>query len=365
MSKNNIKIILALLAILMLGATYMYVFKANMDDTKALDAEIATLQTRYDELKAKEVNREQYITETAQYRSDLEDELTKFPATLDQEITVMFIKGINKDEGEYQFDVQSTSLGEPALYYTLGTAVDTDGNETPGYECYQASFPISYKGSYEGIKDLVNYIMNYKYRMNISSISIAYNSGDDTYTGSINLNAYCVSGEGRTPDTINVDVKEGVDNVFIGGDGAAVNTSYSYDSDNGDAIKGSHNLEIILSNANSDSVDGIIVAAGGKDTYVTSAENKVERLNIKVYEEDGKNYVEYSIGDSSYVAEITTTDLTVYVESSARVDGDDKNGVRVTVDNSTSLPVFFKVDGDDTTSPRFELGSKTGVVKVY
>ena len=44
----------------------------------------------------------------------------------------------------------------------------------------------------------------------------------------------------------------------------------------------------------------------------------------------------------------------------------DENGIvwKVTA-NDTDMTVFVKVADDDTTSPRFTLGSKTGTVKVY
>lgn len=79
---------------------------------------------------------------------------------------------------------------------------------------------------------------------------------------------------------------------------------------------------------------------------------------------DGKNFVKYEIGDKSYETEILTNDVTVYVKSSDRVDSDDTNGVKVSVDNSTTIPVYFKVV-DDSTAGRFSLGSKSGTVKVY
>ena len=54
-----------------------------------------------------------------------------------------------------------------------------------------------------------------------------------------------------------------------------------------------------------------------------------------------------------------------YVESSARVDNGDKNGITLSVSNSTDVPVYVKVADDDKSAPRFALGSKTGTVKVY
>ena len=363
MSKSNIKILLVLATIVVLGATYMYVFKPNMDDKKSIEREVETLEKKYADLKAQDAHRDEYIAETEENKALFNEIVDYFPATLDQEISVMFIKGVEKDKGNLQFDVNSVGLGKPNLFYTLSGSADEES--AANYECYSAKLPIVYEGSYEGLKDFIDYIMNYKYRMNISSFSISYNSNDDVYSGSIELNAYCVSGEDRVADTVSVNVDNGVYNPFLGGADAASVSSSSHDSDDGASISTDHDILIALNNANNDSTDGIILSAGGSDTYVTSSDNSVVDVTITVAEEDGKNKVTYAIGDSSYSMELADDELTIYVESNDRVDANDTNGVKVKVENSTDVPVYVKVSGDDTTSPRFEIGSKTGVVKVY
>ncbi len=369
MSKSNIKILLVLATIAVLGLTYMYVFKPNMDDKKSIEAEISTLEAKRADLQAQNSHKDEYLAEIEVNKAYFDEVVEWFPATLDQEISVMFIKGVEKDKGNLQFSVNSVGLGKPSLFYTLGSngadAANAEEGAATGYECYAASFPIIYEGSYEGLKDFVDYIMNYKYRMNISAFNIAYNAQDDTYSGAIQLNAYCVAGADRVADTVSVNVDNGVYNPFLGGDGAAAPTSSSHDSDNGDSIVSDHDILIALNNANNDSTDGIILSAGGSDTYVTSSENSVVDVTITVAEEDGKNMVTYAIGSDSYTTELADDELTVYVESSDRVDSNDTNGIKVKVENSTDVPVYVKVEGDDTTAPRFELGSKTGVVKVY
>lgn len=369
MSKANLSILLVILSAAIIGGVYLYVYQPNMQDKDALQAEINTLQARYDDLSAKAKKKDQYLADTAMYKAEFEDEVKYFPATLDQEISVMFIKGINKDEGVKQFDVNNVGLGKPNLFYVLGSGSVQAGSDVAytddSYLCYSAAFPISYTGSYEGIKDLIDYVMAYKYRMNVSTVTMSYNSETDTFTGAINLNAYCVTGGDREADKISVNVNNGVDNIFHGGSGAVAVSSFEYDADNGAAIVSNHDVNILLNNANNDTSDGIIVSAGGSDTYVTSGANEVQTLVITVDNEEGKNFVTYAIGDKSYKKEIVSSDLKIYVESSKRVDGNDNNGVKVTVDNKTSLPVFFKVVDDDVTSPRFSIGSKSGTVKVY
>lgn len=119
-----------------------------------------------------------------------------FPCNMDQEISVMFIKGVEKDEGNLQFGVNSVGLGQPETFYSLSAAAsasnDTSDTEeatdedttTVGsgdYQCMSAAFPITYTGSYEGLKDFIVILWDIKYRMNISSFNIAYNSQDDVY----------------------------------------------------------------------------------------------------------------------------------------------------------------------------------------
>lgn len=372
LSKSNIKILLFIVAVAIVGLTYLYVFKDNMSTADTIQSEVDELQVRYDELQAKQKDRDMYEEKTAEFEQKFADRLAYFPAALDQETSVMFIKGVEKDEGNLQFSVNSVGLGQPDVFYSLSAAATAstsdDASEaataaTGDYQCLSAAFPISYTGSYEGLKDFIDYIMGYKYRMNISSFNISYNAQDETYSGSIALNAYCVTGGGREADKVDVDVPEGVSNIFLGGEGAATVTSSSHDEGQGADIASDHDILIGLNNANGDSSDGIIVSAGSNK--VSSTANDVETVKLSITDEDGKNMVEVALGDDSYSFELTDKDLTIYVESSDRVDSDDKNGIKLNVTNGTDVPVYVKVADDDTSAPRFALGSKTGTVKVY
>lgn len=360
MSKNNIKIILVLLAIAMVAGVYMYVFKPNRDDTESLESDIAALETRLADLKEKEKYRDQYVADTKDYYKRFDEIVAYFPATLDQEISIMFMKGAEVARNG-EFSLNTVGLGRVNQFYTLGGT----SNVPNGYVCSQAAFPVSYTGTYNGVKEFIDYIMAYQYRMNISSINIAYNTEEDIATGSISMNAYAVAGGDREADKVEVDVENGVDNLFIGGEDSPTTQSYSYDADNGAGIASNNDVKITINNANNDTAAGIVVSAGGSATNVTSGENSVQTVSLHVYEEDGKNYAAYAIGDDNYIVEITSSDVKVYVESAERVDANDKNGVRLNVTNDTNMVVFVKVANDDTSSPRFTLGSKTGTVKVY
>ena len=379
MNDTSKKALICLLGIAIIFLTYMYVFKPAQEDVDKLKADCDSLQVRLDDLIAKEAQKETLLAETEEYKNRFDAVLKDYPADLNQETTVMFLKSIEENN---EFVNQTFAMPKEAEFYRLDSAdtaaqggVATEDALTGedvsngGYICTSAGYTITYKGAYQGIKDVLQYVADYKYRMNVSSFTIAHDTTKDEYTGSILINGYAISGPDRTPDTVDPGVPAGTSNLFIAGDGSSsgASTSSKYDEDQGESIKTSNNLAILLNSANSDLSAGIIAAANANrdDTYVTSSDNSRVELKISVYEQDGKNYIEYSIGDQKYAAEVLTSDVTVYVKSSARVDSSDVNGVDVSVVNTTTLPVYFKVVDDDTTDPRFKLVGRSGVVKTY
>lgn len=357
MSKSNIKILLTLLAVAIVGLVYLYVFNPNMEDKKSIEAENETLQTKLDDLLDKQKYRDQYEKETQEYYAAFDEILAYYPANLDQELSVMFMKGI-EDAHPDKFDISTVGLGAPTEFYTIGSTDD-------GYVCYEAAFPITYTGTYQSIKDVLDYVAEYKYRMNVSSVNIAYDTENDVATGAISMNAYFIAGGDREKDTVNIDVNEGVENLFMGGaDAAATGQSYAYDADNGASIASNNDIKMTLTNANNDSGAGIVVSGTGAEE-VTSTENKEVTVTVRIYKDGDKTYAAYKIGDDEKTMEVKSADLKIYVASSERVDADDNNGVKLVVNNETDMNVFVKVADDDAKTPRFKKGSSNGTVKVY
>jgi len=367
MSDTNKKILLVLGAILILVATFMFVVKPKRESIASLESQNAELQARLDDLIEKEKHKDEYIEETAEFNRQFDEVVANYPADLNQESTVMFMKGV---EESLDFINDAFAMPRASSFYVLGGGDVSEDTDEEAYVCQTDAYSISYNGTYEGLKDYLAYIADYKYRMAISSVSIAYNADAaepiDECVGNIILNAYSISGPDREPEHPVVSVKEGKENIFEGVEGG-VSSAVSYDSDNGEGIATSHSLVILLNSADNDTSSGIIVASNesNEDTYVTSSSATEETLDITISSEDGKNYMTYAIGSKSYKTEILSSNVAVYVKSSTRTGADDKNGVKVNITNSTDLGVYIKVDGDDSSNPRFNLGSKSGTVKVY
>ena len=376
MTDTNKKILLTLLGIVFVFAAYMYVVRPKSSSIKSLESDIEDLQARYDDLCAKEAQKDQLIAETEEFNAQFDETVSKFAPDLNQENTVQFLK---ETEQENDFVNMAISMPKETAFYVLGqgavegaTGAELDADKD-AYVTYNDNYSISFAGTYEGVKSYLDYILNYKYRMAVESISLTFDEESESplmeCNGSIILNTYAVKHVDRVEDVPKVDVEEGKENIFAteGEYMPASAGSSDHDSDNGESIVSTHNMVLLLNNAGNDTSSGIIAAASESNeaTYVTSNENKVEDLSISITEEDGKNYVTYAIGSKSYKAEVLTSDVSIYVKSSTRVDDDDKNGVNVKISNDTALPVYIKVAGDDGSNPRFNLKEKAGSVKVY
>ena len=184
---------------------------------------------------------------------------------------------------------------------------------------------------------------------------------------------YSIEGEDRPERTVDLDsVETGVNNIF--NSGASVSTTVEatlskYDETEGSEIESNYDFYTMLSPASSDVSAKLVGQNGtGKEASVISnSEDSVSAITYEFYDKDGKTYCKYTLDNSeSYEAEVTSAeDVKVLIKSSARKDNDDKVGVRVTINNSSKLPVYVKVSGDDSVNPRVTIAGKSGSVKVY
>lgn len=408
MKTNNsgiLAFLLALIGIAAAGLSFMYIAKPNYEAVQTIKNENMQLQARLADLNQKQANREQYIADTEAFNLEYDGLLNQFPADMNQEITIMFLQGI-KDSND--FDVTALALSPKEQYYTLGLgggdasiegAADTaegtteaattevaatestdttlaEGSVTESstnYNCYRAVFPISYEGSYDSLKDVLNYVAGYSDRMTINTLDIKYDSTNDVYTGDMELYCYSVEGEDRPERTVNLDnVETGVDNIFDSGATGSSGKSDAlnkYNENDGAAIESNYDFYAMLNPATSDVSAKVVGQNGaGKDASVISnSDDSVSTLSFEFYEKDGKNYCKYTLDNSkSYEAEVTSAeDVKILLQSSARKNSDDKVGIRVTINNTTTLPIYVKVSGDDSVSPRISVASTSGAVKVY
>ena len=234
-TKGQRNLLLFILGVAILILPIRFIAMNNFDEKKTIDNEYNDQQTYYNSLLEKDANRQQYIDDTENYKKEYEAILAEFPSELYQDNTIMYLQNV-KDK--YKFNFPSVTMGEETLFYTLGTgavgdvtvdtAASTDSSSdnssdvklddssatVSGYNCYSASFPVSYEGDYKDIKDVIDFIKNGDERMTLDEVSIAFNDQTGKYEGDMTITSYAVNGEDRTTDHADVNVQIGTNNIF-------------------------------------------------------------------------------------------------------------------------------------------------------
>lgn len=366
------KIILIVLSIGILVATYFLWVSPKWDEKKAIERETEGLKATLRELQDKEIHRAEYVQWTEDNYKMFDAKLEEFPANWNQEYQIMFIQAVRNNEN-IDYDVENQGMLQPTLFYTLGgsnaegqLAVADDGTAVAedNYTCYTTTMTLQYYGEYEGVKNFVNYVAAYKYRMTIDEVSVKQDEETGLYEGNMSVNLFSISGHGREGN-VNLeldDIDTGVSNLFAGGDGAGIVSKYA--SDNGEAIKNDYDIYMAVNPTSSDT-SGKVLGLRSGGTNVTSNRNESESATVRVSKEGDQYIVEYSIGTDKRRQEFTPgDDLTMLIQSSDIKDADDANGVAITLENTSDLTLYVKV-ADDATANRIKIANRAGSVIVY
>lgn len=403
MNETYKKALLAVLSIAIVFLGIFFVIRPVNEETKKINKETTDLMTYLNDLKSKEVNRDQYIADTAANYEMFDEKLAEFPSNLDQEYQIEFIQGVRKNP-DINYDVQVLGMAQPMTFYALGTgssdasadttttdasaadattadattadATTADASTEDGtavadgtddqYICYNSTMTLEYEGDYKGVKAFVDYVSSYAYRMTVDDVSVSESrEKPGVFEGEMTVNVYCIAGKGREENSeINLDeIQTGVDNLFTSGNGNAAVSKYA--SDNGEAIKADYDLYLAVNPAGSDASAKVVgLKSGG--TNVTSNKTESEQVTVSVSKDGDKYVVEYAIGNNKQRQEFDPgEDLTMLIQSSDLKDeAADQNKAVLSLENSTDKTLYVKV-ADDASANRIKIANRAGSISVY
>ena len=129
--------------------------------------------------------------------------MEQFPAGITPETEIMFVV-----EMEEEVDVDIPSI-------SYGSASSISGATSSGIEAFQIPMSVSYKTTYQGLKDTITYTNNYDDRIVIDTVSLSYDRSSGDVAGSMLFNLYYMTGTDKVyEDPFVPDMNMGVDNIF-------------------------------------------------------------------------------------------------------------------------------------------------------
>lgn len=236
MSDRDKKIILFLLILMVTILPYTFYIKNTKLETESILVEIESLQARYDQLKDMDARRDEYIQETERMHQERDVIVASFPADIRRENYAMFLL-----QTEYSSDViENEETGEQELEFPIvfdsasfGINIETPiSSDSMGvFAIDPATMPaepldtefvaitnssaITYRCYYDGMKYLLQYLMDYEDPMIYSQINMAMDLETGIVSGSITLNQYAIAGPDRELEDVDFTIQVGDEDVDL------------------------------------------------------------------------------------------------------------------------------------------------------
>ncbi len=378
LTEKDKTLLLILGIVIILFFPFYFIVRPFSDMSDTLETEIVELEDRKRELEDLAFRKEEFIESIDTATAEKNLLLLQFPAEVPQEKTILFLDNTEK---LIPFTLSQTSFEEQILLPITGSDEQSDNlssgettevsdsaaTEAASVEeeltgIYNESM-ILYSGGYRNFKDFLNYILNYKNRMVISSLTAIYSSELDIVAGNLTLREYGIAGNDREAEKIKEPMLlEGTSNVFMQATGIVPSG----------AEDGAADFFLMLSQPEADGEAVIFGQSmdGTRDTYLTSNTNDLQEVAISFRGNEGSYVANYQIGDVKYsdsgegISFDKEGNIVFEVISSERVGESDKVGVRLSVINKTDRMVNVTVINEDKEEPRVTITGKTGEVTV-
>ncbi len=208
LSKKNIKLCIGLLILLLLVATYQFGYVKYNDKRKEVVNTNNTLQAQLNELNIKALSRADYEADIIKMNQELDNILDNYGPAAPEENIIVMLRDMELQTG-VQFS--TASFADSNIIYSSAESEDSENRLI----VQETLINTVYRCTYEGLKEMLNYINGYKNRMNIENITVSYDRETGNLTGSMMLNLYSVISVDKTyeaPTVGGIDI--GMKNIF-------------------------------------------------------------------------------------------------------------------------------------------------------
>ncbi|MDE7431189.1 MAG: hypothetical protein K2N34_04640, partial [Lachnospiraceae bacterium] len=204
---KNLKYILVLVGVLALVLSYFLVFRKYTDKSKDIQTELDSLQAKCDDLEAKNGNKANIEKLTEEAEQKCEELLKKF----DGDVTPQSVIMDNYNMGErLQIKIPTLSLATKEQTYTFGQLTSSNPNGGTGgmnaeYTGMAMSYNITTLGTYDQMKQTLNYIMNEEGKRKVPiSVTFSYSSTEQQVALNIAVKEYSVTGGDRVQKAVEI-----------------------------------------------------------------------------------------------------------------------------------------------------------------
>lgn len=210
---NEKNLLIGLVGVLIAVAAWYLVASPLKEKTAVIQAENVGLKEKKDEYEAVNAQKATYEQGIVDLTAEREDLLSHFPAGISREDEIMYWATL---ENTYPSDIilNTLAMSNWSEVFVPG-APQSEGEGATQLHLYQAPVTYSFKATYQGVKNMINYVFAQDDKKSIDTLSVAFNSGEGTLDGTMSLNMYYMNGTGKEYIPYNMpSVPTGVVDIF-------------------------------------------------------------------------------------------------------------------------------------------------------
>ena len=238
-STRDKKILLMFSGVAVFAAGYLFGYRPQMSKAEEIETASAPLETRLNELLEMAKNKDFYVEETSKYNQEVSDYVAQFPAdvkeedgillardmenTLDMDVSNIgistrdFIASLDGSTEEEIDELVDQTLSEQANEQTQEQIDEIEGTDSKAEEAladateaaatdgasltdltvlFRRLDTLQFNGTYESLKDAVDYLAARSGRMTLDSVDASFDASTGNLIGTITVNMFSMTGTG-------------------------------------------------------------------------------------------------------------------------------------------------------------------------
>ena len=196
-SDRDKKLILFVLLIAIIALPIFLFIKPKSDGIKDLDAQLVSINERYDYLKDLTAKQEDYEKKIVELNAERDQMIADFAGGVLFENTIMFIRNTEiKFNNNFRAQVMAFAEDEETVITDPSVNPET-GEYVEGLTAIKSTTTIDYCGEYDEIKEFINYIFHYKDKMILSTVEMSLDKETNLIVGTVVLDQYAIEGNGK------------------------------------------------------------------------------------------------------------------------------------------------------------------------
>lgn len=214
-TKREKNLILILIGILFLAASYYLGYSTLREEAENLKRENKILERQIQALEEMEENKGKYATETKEMQQNMNILLQRFPADIISEDIILYVRDLeNKADADvnhvtvpgkkhleiqasYETDVLSNMEDITGAVAEYGFVNKGTIPKTEDMRLVKVESDITYSVTYKGLKRMIREIVEDEERKSVDNISLVFNENTGNLAGNMTINYFALSGTGK------------------------------------------------------------------------------------------------------------------------------------------------------------------------